>query len=90
MKLNKFPTTKIETKQKWLIAIALVILRHTMRNSFPVTGFSLYPLKTSKNYEGIKSETSGMEKTDEKYYLNRKAASLITFSLYTSFYKEGF
>ena len=77
--------SEIETKQKWLIVIGLVILRHTMCNPFPVAGFYLYPLKTSKNYEGIKSDTGGMEKTDEKYYLNRKAASFITFSLYTSF-----
>ena len=51
MILNKylFQANKTETEKNRLIVIGLVILRRTMSNSLPVTGFSLYPLKIVKS-----------------------------------------
>ena len=50
MILNKylFQANKMEMKKNRLIVTGLVILRYTMSNSLPVTGFALYPLKILK------------------------------------------
>ena len=64
------------------MVIDLVMLRHTISNPFPATGFSLYALEKSKHHEGAKYEISNMEKANEKYYLNRKVANYIIFKLY--------